>query len=133
MGEFVDPLESKVSEAEAEAFMEEFQKDPLRRPCMVENFCYFLEGGLQSPWNVGASYVLLDFIEQNQLHDVSSPTVRETICKVFLAHIKTLRGEYLKLSKSPEQQALKNKYHRKYQRKYMVRSLSMFIVNINDI
>lgn len=120
IGELADPLENQVSEAEAQAFAEEFKSDPLKRPCTAENFRYFLGGGPRSAWNVGASYVLVDFIEQNRIHDVSLPMVREAIRKAFLSRIKTLRGEYLKLAKSPERQAVRTKYHRKYQRKYSV-------------
>jgi len=120
IGEFTDPLENKVSQAEAKAFEQEFATDPLKRPCTIDDFRYFLDGGPRSAWNIGASYVLLDFIEQKRLIDVSTSIARGAVREAFLARIKTLRGEYLKLAKSAETQALKNQYNRKYQRKYSV-------------
>lgn len=123
IGEFTNPLENKVTQAEAKAFEQEFATDRLKRPCTVEQFRYFLDGGPRSAWNIGASYVLLDFIEQKRLNNVSTPSSREAIREAFLTRMKTLRGEYLKLGKSLNQQALSTQYHRKHQRKYSVMSL----------
>lgn len=120
IGESTNPLENQVTQAEAKAFEQEFATNRLKRPCTIEEFRYFLDGGPRSPWNIGVSYVLLDFVEQERLHDVSTPSSREEIREAFLTRIKTLRGEYLQLAKSPNRQALNNKYHRKHQRKYSV-------------
>ncbi|KIK52619.1 hypothetical protein GYMLUDRAFT_64145 [Collybiopsis luxurians FD-317 M1] len=122
IGEHEDPLENKVSASEADQFVKEFTKDLLKRPCTIEDFQYFLEGGPRSAWNLGALYIFVDFVGQKNLHDISDAKTREGICKAFLAQIKTLCGEYLKLAKLPERQEIRKKYHRKWQRKYSVSS-----------
>lgn len=126
IGEFANPLENRVTQAEAEAFEQEFATDRLKRPCTVEEFRYFLDGGPRSAWNIGASYVLVDFVEQKRLSDVSTPSLRDAIREAFLTRIKTLRGDYLQLAKSPNQQTLHDQYHRKHQRKY---SVTFFLCN----
>ncbi|KAJ3778211.1 hypothetical protein FB446DRAFT_632529 [Lentinula raphanica] len=114
-----DLYNNEVSQQEADNFAKEFRKNPLARPCTVDNFRYWIAGVPKSAWNKGASYVFVELLEKKRLIDKPDMESRDAIREAFFTRLKTLRGTWLERQKlegdTNESHALSTK---RWQRKY---------------
>ncbi|KAJ3752704.1 hypothetical protein EV360DRAFT_75125 [Lentinula raphanica] len=99
-----DLCENEVSQEEADTFAAKFKKNPLARPCTVENFRYWVAGSPKSAWNKGASYVFVDILEKKKFITKPDPDTCDRIRESFFVRLKTLRGIWLDKQKMQEDQ-----------------------------
>ncbi|KAJ3770266.1 hypothetical protein FB446DRAFT_790631 [Lentinula raphanica] len=115
-----DLYANEVSQDEADVFAAKFKKNPLARPCTVQNFRYWIAGTPKSAWNKGASYVFVDILEEKQLITKPDHDTRDRIREAFFVRLKTLHGIWLDKQKMDDgdnnysQPLLSKRRQRKY-------------------
>ncbi|KAJ3898113.1 hypothetical protein F5879DRAFT_927309 [Lentinula edodes] len=96
-----DQTKNTVTQQEADKFAKVFKKNPLSRPCTMENFRYWIAGGPKSAWNKGA-YVFVEILEKQKL--ITKPNVedRDGLREAFLVRLKFLHKYWLEDKKMAE-------------------------------
>ncbi|KAJ3830966.1 hypothetical protein F5878DRAFT_550021 [Lentinula raphanica] len=94
--------ENEVSQDEADAFAAKFKKDPLARPCTIQQFRYWVAGPPKSAWNKGASYVFVDLLENKKFISNPDHESRDRIREAFFVRLKTIHGIWLEKQKMEE-------------------------------
>ncbi|KAJ3818269.1 hypothetical protein F5880DRAFT_1491656 [Lentinula raphanica] len=97
-----DLFQNEVSQDEAEAFAKKFAKDPLARPCTVQDFRYWIAGVPKSAWNKGASFVFVEVLVLKKLIPEPDLATRDRIREAFFVRLKTLRGLWMETQKMEE-------------------------------
>ncbi|KAJ3716836.1 hypothetical protein C8R42DRAFT_724489 [Lentinula raphanica] len=110
-------LDVRVTDQEAKDFAVVFHKNPVAKPCTVDNFRYHINGKPASAWNKGAALVFVQYIQQNRLMKVPDKPTREALQKGFMKRIRTLHGYYLRTRLSKDATVERGKSGRKYGRK----------------
>ncbi|KAJ3754250.1 hypothetical protein EV360DRAFT_73850 [Lentinula raphanica] len=124
-------LDVTVTAEEVTDFEAVFLRDPVAKPCTLDDFRYCVNGKPTSAWNKGAAFVFVDYVKHNKLMKVPDKKTYDLLRKGFMIRIRTLHGYYLK-SKFPKEKRDENtrkgrKYGRKstifYQRRELLNSL----------
>ncbi|KAJ3720340.1 hypothetical protein C8R42DRAFT_722066 [Lentinula raphanica] len=116
-------LDETVTAQEAKDFEEVFRKNPVAKPCTIDEFRYSINGKPSCAWNKGAALVFVQYIQQNRLMKVPDKATRETLQNGFLKRLRTLHGYYLRNKLSKDQKVERGKSGRKYARKSTRRAI----------
>ncbi|KAJ3720464.1 hypothetical protein F5878DRAFT_661134 [Lentinula raphanica] len=110
-------LDETVTDQEAKDFAELFRKNPVAKPCTIDEFRFHIKGNPASAWNKGAALVFIEYVQQNRLMKIPNKAARDDLQKGFMKRIRTLHGYYLRTKLSKDEKVEKGKYGRKYGRK----------------
>lgn len=87
--------------------------------CTLSNFRFDIQGTPHSPWNQSAAQVFCE--DFRKLHKLPEAAIAD-IMNCFYTRVKTLKAEYVRRMKEPEEQLEIARKTRRYRRKCTVRS-----------
>lgn len=92
----------------------------MARPCGITDFRYDILKAA-SPWNKGAAYVFVEYVEKMKLIKINRKVDRDRLCNGFATWIRSLRREYQGARNPKAPREFKRKENNKRARKTTVR------------